>query len=153
MELEPGGDPCGSIAFTIDLTDPDNGYAELRFAINGDPRAQRIAILATPCRYCGRRFYFYFPNTWQRCEVLCGVGGVFAARDFHRLTYQSQSEAPLDRVKRAEQKAEARLFGKDGNPRPRGANRERLLHRWSDLSQQWDAALSAWASRRWGMEF
>ena len=64
-----------------------------------------------------------------------------------------ESEAPLDRVKRAEQKAEARLFGKDGNPRPRGANRERLLHQWSDLSEQCDAALVAFAFRRWGMEF
>ena len=147
------GDPIGSIGFTIDLTDPDpnRGFAVLNFSVDGEPRTQRISIQADACRYGGRRYYFICPKWNERCEVLCGVGGVFASRGFHRLTYYSQSETPLDRLKRAEQKAEARLFGKDGNPRPRGANRERLGERWCDLSEQWERLFAVEVGRRFGI--
>ncbi len=145
------GDPCGSIGFAIDLTNPDQAFAELRFSANGVPRSQTVQIDSVPCRFGGRRFYFRCPNTWRRCEVLCGVGGHFASREFHRLTYHSQSEERLDRLRRAEQKAEARLFGKDGHPRPRGAHRERLAERWCDLHDAWQSELATFAARRWGM--
>lgn len=150
-----GNDPAGSIGFTIDLTmpDPNSGFAILNFSLNGEPRSQRISIQADACRYGGRRYYFICPSWNDRCEVLCGVGGVFASRDFHRLTYMSQSETPMDRLKRAEQKAEARLFAKAGNHRLRGANKERLIEQWCDLSERHEKSLVSWAMQRWGMSF
>jgi len=121
------GERTGAIGFTVDLTDPDNGYAELDYTVNGERRVRTVDIEAVSCRYGGRRFYFRCPRSGRRCELLCGVGGEFASRQHHRLTYFSQSETPLDRLGRAKRKAEARAMGTDGNPRPRGENRERLL--------------------------
>jgi len=145
-----GGNPTGSIGLTVDLRDPENSVAVLDFAADGEPQNQRIALMSKPCRYGGRRYYFWCPHSWRRCEVLCCVGGVFASRQFHRLTYASQSESPVDRAARAHWKAEARALGEGGHPRPRGANRERLIERWCDMSEQHDAHLAAYVMRRWG---
>ena len=51
--LKPGNQPAGTILFAIDLTAPDAGFAEPWFALNGEPRTQRIAIGSVPCRYGG----------------------------------------------------------------------------------------------------
>ena len=143
-----GSEPAGSISYRIDLSDPDNGFAVLSFSVDGEPKTQRIAIIAKPCRYGGRRFYFYCGLSWQLCEVLCGVGGVFAARDYHRLTYYSQSEDRLGRLRRAADKAEARFLAKDGRPWPRGGNAARLRERWIALDQETDAELVRVFGRR-----
>ncbi|MFN3815158.1 hypothetical protein [Brevundimonas sp.] len=143
----------GAIGFTIDLTDPANGFVELDYTTNGERRLRVVSLDAAPCRYGGRRFYFRCPRTGRRCELLCCVGGEFASRQHHRLTYSSQSETPLDRLQRAKDKAEARALGTDGRPRPRGENRERLVERWSDLEEDYLATFAAEASRRFGIQF
>jgi hypothetical protein len=144
------GERVGSIGFAVDLTDPDNGRAELDYSVNGERRQRTIHVEAAPCRYGGRRFYFRCPRSGRRCELLCGVGGEFASRQHQRLTYFSQSETPLDRLQRAKNKAEARAFGTNGNPRPRGRNRERLNDRWADLEDAWLARFGAEIKRRFG---
>ena len=55
------------------------------------------------------------PRTWRRCEVLCSVGGYFASRQAHRLTYASQSLDRLQRRHRASAKIEARFNGASEN--------------------------------------
>lgn len=136
-----GNEPAGAISYRIDLTDPDHGFAVLSFSVDGEPKTQRIAIIAKPCRYGGRRFYFYCGLSWQLCEVLCGVSGVFAARDYHRLTYFSQSEDRLGRFRRAAGKAEARFLAKSGKPRPRGDNATHLRERWIALDEAFEEEL------------
>lgn len=37
-----------------------------------------------------------------------------------------------------------------GDPRPRGANRERLVERWIELDAAWEGLVSATIKRRWG---
>ena len=145
-----GGEKAGSIGFVIDLTDPDCGFAVLSFSVNGESRSQRIAIVADPCRYGGRRFYFHCPLSYQRCEVLCGVGGVFATREHHRLAYASQSEDRLGRMRRAAGKAEARFLAKDGRPFPRGANADRLRERWVAYEEACEEELALLIHRRFG---
>lgn len=88
----------GAINLAVNLTAPDAGFAELTFTADGEPRMQRIAIDADPCRFGGWRFYFVCPRRAVRSSVLCCVGGVFASRQFHRLTYASQSEDELGRL-------------------------------------------------------
>ena len=82
--------------------------------------------------------------------MLAYGAGRFASRQAQRLTYSTQSEDALDRLRRARDKAEARAWGKDGQPRPRGANRERLLQRWNELDEAWEDLFGATLSRRWG---
>jgi hypothetical protein len=140
----------GSINVAVNLTDPDNGHAELTFSVGGEPRYVRVTMEAVACRYGGRRYYFLCPRSGRRCEVLCGVGGEFASRQHHRLTYFSQSETPLDRLARASRKAEAKLRGENGRPKPRGPNRERLFERFVKLETAWTEAFDAEAMRRFG---
>lgn len=150
------GQPSGSIRFAIDLSEmsePMRGSAELSFSVNGEPRAQTVEVDGVPCRYGGWRYYFVCPRTGDRCEVLCGVGGYFASREHHRLTYHSQSEDALGRVYRSRDKAKARAFGEDFKPRPRGANRKRLVKRWIDCERAADELFAFEAVRRFGARF
>lgn len=147
------GEPSGAINLTVDLTDPDNGHVTLDYSVGGEPLTRLVDLESVRCRYGGRRFYFRCPHNGRRCEVLCCVGGVFASREHHRLTYFSQSETPLDRLGRAKRKAEARVMGTDGNPRPRGENRARLLKRWSDLEAAWVDSFAMETTRRFANLF
>ena len=140
---------ASSIGFSIDLRDPDDGFAD--FTVVGEPRTQRIAIMASPCRFGGRRFYFWCTHSWRRCEVLCLVSGVFAARQAHRLNYASQSQDQLARLQRAQAKVEARVNGTDGRRGPaRGRNRARLADRWDELETAIDEVFTIHVGRRFG---
>ena len=145
------GERSGSIKLAVDLSSLDDAHAILTYAADGDPKVQRVPIVAEPCRFGGYRFYWLCPvMTWRRCTVLAYGAGRFASRQAQRLTYASQSADALDRLRRARDKAEARVFGKDGNPRPRGANRERLVQRWIELDAAWEDLFGATINRRWG---
>lgn len=146
-----GGEPAGSITLKVDLSSLDNAHAVLTYSADGKHTVQRVQLAIDPCRFGGHRFYFLCPvMTWRRCTVLAYGAGRFASRQAQRLTYASQSADALDRLRRARDKAEARVFGKDGHPRPRGANRERLVQRWIELDAAWEGLVSATFKRRWG---
>jgi len=146
-----GGETSSSITLKVDLSSLDDAHAILTYAVDGDPKVQRVQIFAEPCRFGGHRFYWFCPvMTWRRCTVLAYGGGRFACRQAQRLTYATQSADALDRLGRARDKAEARAMGKNGQPHPRGANRERLLQRWDDLDAAWEDLFNATIARRWG---
>ena len=145
-----GGERSGSITLTVDLTSLDDARAVLDYTADGKPTVQRVTIVAEPCRFGGHRFYWLCPVTGRRCTVLAYSGGRFASRQAQRLTYATQSADTLDRLRRARDKAEARAWGKDGHPRPRGANRERLFQRWNELDEAWEDLFGATITRRWG---
>lgn len=146
-----GSDRSWSIALKVDLSCLDDAHAILTYAVDGDPKVQRVQMFAEPCRFGGHRFYWFCPVvTWRRCTVLAYGGGRFASRQAQRLTYASQTADVLDRLRRARDKAEARALGKNGQPYPRGANRERLLQRWDDLDAAWEDLFAATIARRWG---
>jgi hypothetical protein len=140
----------GEVALvSVDLTNLANGA--LRIDYWGlVPFSQRVLIVAQPCRYGGHRFYFLCPITWARVEVLALDGARFISRKAAHLSYASQSETELHRLDRASAKAEARACGKDGYPRPRGQNRERLFVRWCALEEVADDLVEAEVSRRLG---
>ena len=146
-------DDAGNINVTADLTDPNDRHVVLDFKADGDPRRQWIAIEARAMPYGGLRYYFRCPRTGDRCEVLGSVSGYFASRRGNRLAYGSQSEGRLDRLFRARAKAEDRALGKSWHPKPRGANRERLVARWIDLERAADEGFAVEVSRRFGFRF
>jgi hypothetical protein len=146
-----GGERAGSITLKVDLSSLDDAHAVLTYTADGKPTVQRVQLVAEPCRFGGYRFYWLCPvMKWRRCAMLAYAGGRFASRQAQRLTYATQSEDALDRLRRARDKAEARLRGEDGHPRPRGSNRERLLERWIELSTDWEELFDATLNRRWG---
>ncbi len=144
------GEPAGSISLTVNLSSLDDAHAVLTYTADGKPTVQRVRLAVTPCRFGGHRFYWLCPVTGRRCTVLAYAVGRFASRQAQRLTYATQSADALDRLRQARDKAEARVFGKDSHPRPRGANRERLVQRWIELDAAWEDLFGATLNRRWG---
>lgn len=144
------GERSGSIKLTVDLSSLDDAHAILTYTADGDPKVQRVQLVAEPCRFGGHRFYWLCPVTGRRCAMLAYGAGRFASRQAQRLTYATQSEDALDRLRLARDKAEARAWGKGGHPRPRGANRERLVQRWIELETAWEDLFAATVRRRWG---
>lgn len=145
-----GGEPSGSITLATDLTQLGDSFAVLSYSVNGEQRVQRVQIDATPCRFGGHRYFWRCPVSGRRCLALAYANGRFASRQAQRLTYAVQSEDALDRVRRARDKAEARACGTNGNPRPRGVNRERLFDSWMQLDAAFEAAFSSAVARRFG---
>lgn len=145
-----GDADCGSVSLAACLADTHDAILTISYRVGELARTERVRLEAVPCRYGGHRFYFRCPASDRRCEVLALVNGRFACRQHHRLTYVSQSETPLDRLGRRARRAEARVLGKDGCRRPRGANRQRLLSEWIEWSSAWDDAVEAEGLRRFG---
>ncbi|ALL13038.1 hypothetical protein [Caulobacter henricii] len=141
------------MGFTVNLIDADDGLVVIRFNFNGDPREQTIRLVSQAMRYGGRRYYFICPKQGRRCEVMPSVGGVFASRQAHRLTYQSQSNDQIDRMRDRARRLEKRLWPDKGKPRPRGLNRERLLYAWDLADAAFERMMAATINRRWGHLF
>lgn len=135
---------------TVNLTDPSSGFVVIRFSFNGEPRLQEIALEGRPMRYGGRRYYFICPKLGIPCEVLPSVGGGFASRQAHRLTYRSQSADDLSRLRARADKLERQLWPSDGRSKPRGRNRARLLSAWEYADAASEELFSAIVLRRWG---
>lgn len=150
VEWTRRGERSGAITLRVDLTSLDDPHAVLTYAADGKPTVQHVQLALDPCRFGGHRFYWLCPVTGRRCAVLAYAVGRFASRQAQRLTYATQSADALDRLRRARDKAEARVFGKAGYPRPRGANRERLVQRWTELDAAWEDLFGATINRRWG---
>lgn len=104
----------------IDLS--DTGDASMRIVGAGTVN-QRVAIECVPCPYGGVRCYFLCPVEGIRCQQLFLADGQFASRKAHRLTYASQSEDDLSRVRRKANRLRRRVEGDACRPRPRGRNR------------------------------
>ena len=147
------GEETGSVSVTVNLADPTEGFVEVRFKLNGDPRVQEIRLVSTPMRYGGRRYYFECPRQFRPCDVLPLVGGVFASRQAHRLTYSSQSLDRLGRLRERSWGLEKRLWPKDGKRRPRGRNRERLLEAWERADGAFEDLFAVEVARKFGISF
>ena len=144
------GEESGSVRVSVNLSDPASGSLTVRFNLNGEPKVQTIDLVGVPMRYGGRRYYFICPRHGRRCEVLPSVGGVFASRQAHRLTYQSQSSDRVDRLRDRARKLEKRIWPDKGRPRPRGRNRERLVEAWIRADTAFEDMFAATVMRRWG---
>ena len=143
------GEETASVSFTVDLT-ADSGTLLLRFILNGEPTTQEIEIVGSPMRYGGQRYYFRCPSQGRQCEILPMIDGVFASRQAHRLTFQSQSSTEIDRMQARARMLKERLWPENGSRRPRGKNRERLLDAWEKAETAFEDIFVATVMRRWG---
>lgn len=87
---------------------------------------QRVEVVSAPMRYGGVRLFYVCPALGRRCEILYLVGGVFASRQAHRLTYRSQSIDEMGGLRRRSDTLKNRWLGTEGHPRPRGVRRARF---------------------------
>jgi hypothetical protein len=124
-----GGLGVAEARVRIDLSDIGSATLAITAQTRGGAIKQRVAIEGTPCRYGGHRFYFLCPDRGHRCEVLYLVGGRFASRKAHGLSYAVQGMDRLTRITRRRRKLRARLDGSGLSPRPRGRNRYALAER------------------------
>lgn len=138
----------GSVRVIMNLDDVEYGVAALDYSVKTQRYVTLIDLESIPCRFGGRRFYFICPCSGRRCEVLCSIGGEFASRQHHRLTYFSTTETALERLGRAKRQAEKKALGLGNHPIPRGENRERRVARWHELKAAWDLAYCVDAKRR-----
>lgn len=141
MEWSWRGEGLGRVGLRVDLREPEAGLLTVAFATNGEPRRQEINIVSRPMPYGGWRYYFVCPRRGRRCEVLALVDGEFASRQAHHLTYDSQSDDRLDRVRRRRDRLWARLKP-EGRQGPRGAHRERLFNAWCETERTLDQSLA-----------
>lgn len=111
----------------LDLSDTSDASMRIVSPGNGGAITQQVAIDCIPASYGGVRCYFLCPIDGVRCEQLYLVGGLFASRKAHRLTYASQSEDELSRAWRKARKLRRQIEGSNRYSRPRGRNRWRLM--------------------------
>lgn len=118
-----------SVRIFIDLSDTGDASMRIISAGGGGTINQRVSIECIPCRYGGIRCYFLCPIDGIRCELLHLVGGIFASRKAHRLTYAAQSENELSRARRKAHALCRQVEGDARYPRPRGRNRWQKVQR------------------------
>lgn len=97
---------------------------------------QHIAVDGVASSFGGHRCYFVCPITGARCEILYLVGGCFASRSAHRLSYAVQNMTDLSRARRRATKLRRRLQGKGELPRPRGRKRIKIAMRLDDAERK-----------------
>ena len=145
--------PSSTIGFAVSFSENCRGTFDLKFSQDGIPKCQTIPIVGRPCRFGGHRFYFVCPIYGAPVEVIVASGARFMSRKAAGLTYRSQSKTPLERLMQARDKAKARALGREGYPRPRGRNRERLEDRWNELVAATEDLFEAESMRRFGAMF
>jgi hypothetical protein len=111
----------------IDMSDAGDASMRIVRVEDHGAMAERVAIDCVPCPYGGVRCYFLCPLIGVRCEQLFLADGIFASRKAHKLTYASQSEDELSRVRRKVRKLQRQVEGDFRYARPRGRNRWRIV--------------------------
>ncbi|WP_425418446.1 hypothetical protein [Oricola indica] len=107
----------------------------------------------------GFRRFFLCPRCFRSCMVLYG-GAYFRCRKCYRLSYASQNEDGLDRLRRKAEKIRTKLGGvadlEEPYPeKPKGMHWQtynKLRERGERLEAQWDAGLAYMMARLVGME-
>lgn len=85
-----------------------------------------IRVESTVCRFGGRREWLCCPRCNSRRAILYGLddAGSFSCRCCMGLVYGSQDETKMDRLRRKQNRIEAKLTGPYRCARPRGMHRE-----------------------------
>jgi hypothetical protein len=142
-----GGEASGNVAYRIQGDTFTLDYKVREYEDQWEQVVLDVALLTTPCRYGGHRYYFQCPNQHcrRRCEVLYSVGKYFLCRKCCGYLYKSQVCHPLDRIRIAKEKIGDRIFEDyDGGW---GERKKKWLHqktfdreyrRFQALDDQWE---------------
>ena len=105
------GEPSGTINF---VAFSEYLLLDFRFRQHGDeewqPIQQKIRYDYTPCHYGNRRQWFLCPNCHRRVGILASDGPHFLCRHCYDLTYRSQNEDFVDRLRNKRDKLGERIF-------------------------------------------
>ena len=103
------GEPIASGLITAEMNGSDEGW----FRIQIGSLDQRIILVARPCHFGGRQWYFICPSMNRRVSVLWKPPG---ARDFacrqkwgRQVAYASQFSTPVDRAHQGKARINSRL--------------------------------------------
>ncbi len=150
-----GGEETGKISYTVL---PDGLRLSYRTRRYGDEdwtsTEEDIRFAWTDTAFGGRRRWFVCPSCWRNCRILYG-GTYFRCRRCHRLTYESQYEAPWQRALTRAQNTRVKLGGSGSMddlfpPKPRGMHwrtYERLKTRDEIYSEYWARMTLLWLRR------
>ena len=118
-------------------------------------RSQTLGLASLPCHYGGVRWMLVCPASGRRCQELFWSNnrGRFVSRQAAKLTDAWASEGSGERRRRAYKNAEARAYGWDGYPTPRGDNRRRLMARAKRLETVYAVSWYGAIKARFGAQF
>jgi hypothetical protein len=128
-------EPWAEVELRLELR-PNDGTAWLRYDIEHvshktGPVDCAVAMMTTPCRFGGQRWWWICPETNKRVSnlYLPNGGDRFLSRSAYGLRYQSQRQAPTGRMHDRSQKLYMRLgavyrgLSWEWPPKPKGMHR------------------------------
>jgi hypothetical protein len=139
-----GGEPSGDIRFSTEEHHINLNYRVRAYGDDWEPITQTIHLERTPCNFGGCRTWLRCPRCNTRVGILCCNGKLFLCRHCYKIPYGSQMETKVDRMIRAKQKLESRIFAPDTCSKTKGMHQatfERLYDQWVTLEIQIDEAI------------
>jgi len=139
-----GGEPSGDIRFSTEEYQLNLSYRFREYGGDWEPVAQTVRLARTDCHYGSYRTWLRCPRCNTRVGILCCSGKLFLCRHCYKLPYGSQVETKIDRMIRAKQKIESRIFVSDTYRKTKGMHQatfERLYDQWISLENQVDDAI------------
>ena len=73
---------------SVNIDNEYGSYIKFDYLLNDKPGSYKHAIELVPCNYGNVRYYFKCRETGKRVTALYSVGGYYASRHYHRMTYQ-----------------------------------------------------------------
>jgi hypothetical protein len=150
-----GGEQTGRINYTVL---PDALRLTYRYKSHIDsewtPIAEEFAFSWTPTAFGGQRRWLLCPGCRRRCRILYG-GARFRCRKCQRLVYESQYEAPWQRLLTRAQTVRQKLGGSGSMddpfpPKPKGMHWKtywRLEAEDQRADEQWARLMLNWLDR------
>ena len=138
------GEPSGNIRFSTEEHQLNLSYRCREYGDDWKPVKQTIRLARTDCNYGGYRTWLCCPRCNTRVGILCCNGKLFLCRHCYELPYGSQMETRIDRMIRAKQKLESRIFIPDTYQKAKGMHQstyKELFSQWITLESQIDEAI------------
>jgi len=139
-----GGEPSGDIRFSTEEYQLNLSYRWREYGDDWEPVKQTIRLARTDCNYGGYRTWLHCPRCNTRVGILCCNDKLFLCRHCYQLPYGSQMETKIDRMIRAKQKLEKRIFQPDTHQKIKGMHRatfKRFFNHWIAMENYIDAAI------------
>jgi hypothetical protein len=118
------GEPFGSIRIRAEFDRVFLSYRHQRYGDDWQTEEYPVFLDSTRCNYGGTRLWFLCPGRGCSCRVAVLYGGsIFACRQCHQLSYESQRETAYSRALGKAQTIKVKLGGSPGGDfpdKPRG---------------------------------